>query len=437
MRLLNTLSSSLFVVLALGGCSNDADVAENNMGSENTLARSDVAPDTTPDISDTDFAAFIASANEFGLDLAQQVASTGALDKTKNGVFSPISALTALAMAYAGAEGDVAAAMKRALHDELAAEQYHVAQNRLMRELQGYNYSSLDEFGEPVRVELAPANSLWADKTAGIKTLFLDTMSRQYDAGVHLVDFRNGTESARLAINDWVEDKTKDKIKELLSKGDVDSSTQFVLVNALYLFANWQNLFMKESTSEAPFTTLNGDLVSVSTMHQTEPMLYKTTESFDVVQLPYVTGKLHLTVVLPKAGQFETVRSAVSADWLDSANSGLTSENVALSLPKFQIETAQMRLIPALEALGFFDAGSTLSGIGDEPVAISEVIQKAFIGTDESGTEAAAATAVGLATGLPSQSVVVTCDRPFLFFIQAESGLVLFSGQVVDPTQKS
>ena len=435
MRFLNSLSSTLLIAVACAACSNDATVAERNTDTDSSLARSEVAPDTTPDISDTDYAAFIASANEFGLDLAQETVKLGALDKTKNAVFSPISALTALSMAYAGAEGNVEAAMKVALHDELAAEQYHVAQNRLMRELQSYNYSGLNPEGKEVSVEVAPANSLWAEKTVGIKTPFLDTLSSEYDAGVYLVDFKTAAESARLKINGWVEDKTNDKIKDLLQSGDVDSSTRFVLVNALYLYANWMNLFMKESTSNGTFTNLAGDSVTVSMMHQTESMLYRSADNYEVVQIPYVNGQLHLTVVVPKSGQFEAVRGAVTADWLSEANSGLVAERVALGMPKFKIETAQIKLIPALGALGLFEAGRTITGISDEAVGISDVIQKAFIGTDEAGTEAAAATAVMLAGGVPSEPVYLTLDRPFLFFIQAESGLVLFSGHVVDPTK--
>jgi serpin B len=438
MRFLKSLSSSVLVAVTCVACSNDANVAESNTDTESTLARSEVAPDTTPDISDTDYAAFIASANEFGLDLAQETVKLGALDKTKNAVFSPISALTALSMAYAGTSGDVEAAMKDALHDELAAKQYHVAQNRLMRELQSYNYSGLNPEGKEISVELAPANSLWAEKTVGIKTPFLDTLSSQYDAGIYLVDFKTAAESARLKVNGWVEEKTKDKIKELLQSGDVDSSTRFVLVNALYLYANWMNMFFKTSTSDGTFTNLADDSVTVSMMHQTESMLYKSADNYEVVQIPYVNGQLHLTVVVPKSGQFEAVRGAVSADWLSEVNSGLVSGRVALGMPKFRIETAQIKLKDVLRALGLFDAGAYLSEISSqpaEPIEISEVIQKAFIGTDESGTEAAAATAVmTVGVGMPTDTIDLTLDRPFLFFIQAESGLVLFSGHVVDPT---
>jgi serpin B len=438
MRFLNSLSSTLLITVACVACSNDATVAEGNTDTESSLARSNVAPDTTPDISDTDYAAFVASANEFGLDLAQETVKLGALDKTKNAVFSPVSALTALAMAYAGAEGNVEAAMKVALHDELAAKQYHVAQNRLMRELQSYNYSGLNPEGKEVRVDLAPANSLWAEKTVGIKTPFLDTLSSEYDAGVYLVDFKAAAESARLKINGWVEEKTHNKIKELLLPPDVDSSTRFVLVNALYMYANWMNMFFKTSTLDGTFTNLAGDDVKVSMMHQTESMLYKSADNYEIVQIPYVNGQLHLTIVVPKSGQFEAVRSAVTADWLSTANSGLVSERVALGMPKFKIETAQIKLMGALNALGLFDAGAILTGISGqsaEPVEISEVIQKAFIGTDESGTEAAAATAVmTVGVGMPTDTINLTLDRPFLFFIQAESGLVLFSGHVVDPT---
>jgi serpin B len=431
------LTALLCFTLSLNACSNDADVAKTTTNQGYELTKSNIAPDTLPDISDTDYAAFVNSANQFGLELAQEVTNSNSTTKTKNGVFSPISALMSLAMLYGGAENEVAAAMKATLHDELPAGQYHVAQNRLRRELQSYNYEGSGSSGETLRIEIEPANSLFAEKTVAIKSAFLDLLGQQYDSGVYLTDFLNDPDTARSAINGWVEDKTHNRIKELLQPGDVTRDTTFVLVNGMYLYASWQDRFLSTETTKAAFTTLAGQNVIVDIMHQTESFLYKATSPFEIVKLPYANNKLFLTLVLPKAGSFEAVRDAITNDWLQEATSDLSPTGIKLGLPKFSVETEQLKLMDALGNLGLWKAGKDITGISTTPVVVDDVIQKAFIGTNEAGTEAAAATAVTLTRGSAIESVPLTFDRPFLFFVQTEGGLVLFSGQIVDPTSTS
>jgi serpin B len=450
-----TLSSVLLVSLALAGCEKNADVAsrqtesggasgQTNHGGASSeidkaaeLIRSEVAPEEHPEIADADYAAFIAGANRFGLELGQQVVDTRSLDKTRNGVFSPLSALIALSMTYAAAEGDVANAMKTALHDELGAEKYHVAQNRMLRELASYNYEGAHTVDQTKRVEVALANSLWADRSAGIKTSFLDLMGRAYDTGVYRTDFQNAPEPSRLAINAWVEDKTRNKVNNLLKESDISTSTEFVLVNALYFYANWSQGFEQAATQKEAFDTLAGTPATVDMMHRTGAFEYRATEQYEVVLIPYVNNQLRLTLVLPKAGQFEAIRSGLSGDFLAEATSGVGSKEVALGLPRFAISTGQLELSDALAKLGFFDGGKELTGLGDQSVRISGVYQKAFVGTDETGTEASAATAVVMDVSISPEPIVVTFNRPFLFFVQAKSGLVLFSGQVVDPSSNT
>jgi serpin B len=311
-----------------------------------------------------------------------------------------------------------------------------------MRELRSRNRTGTDENGDVLRVEIAPTNSIWLERTLRVASPFLDLLSQQYDSGARKVDFINTSDDVRLAINGWVEDQTHDRIKDLLMPGDVDSSTRIVLVNALYFYANWASLFEKRATVVESFTTLSGEQVSVDMMHNTYEAQYASTESYAIVQVPYTWEDLWMTFVLPAEGQFETVRSQVSGEWLAEASADLgpsvASTEVKLSLPKFQIETGQIKLDEPLTRMGMgiaFTGQADFTGmVEDSPLSISSVVQKAFIGTDEAGTEAAAATAVVMAGGLPEEPVEFTMNRPFLFFIQDKTGIVLFSGQVVDPT---
>jgi serpin B len=467
MRHLMTLTTLWFSGWALAACTSHADVASKNnpqevggatqggstsMGQGGSAAtstggnsstievsvdRSQLSVVTTPDISDSEYAAFISDSNAFGLELLQKLNADQGLT-TKNGVFSPTSAQLALAMTYGAAVGDTATAMKATLHDNLGATKYHAGCNRLQRDLASRNYNVTDSNGYTRRIELAPANSLWTDRTMSIKTAFLDLLGQQYDTGMWRVDFMGQPDPARLAINAWVMDRTHDRIQDLLQAGDVSIDTRFVLVNALYFYGTWLNIFDKAATQPSVFHTLAGTDVDASTMHETKSLQYKAASNFEVLQLPYVTNNLRMTLVLPSSGQFETVRAQLSSQWLSDATTGLASNYVQLSLPKFKITTPQLMLAESLKSLGMsiaFSDSADFTGMTDESLYISKVIQKAFIGIDEDGTEAAAATAViGEYASLPPTPIPMVFDRPFLFFIQDKTGLVLFAGQVVDPT---
>jgi serpin B len=438
MKSLTFLWSVGLLGLAVSGCNATADVAQNNQNSapdasQPDFLRSNNPAVTNPAISDTDYASFIADSNRFGLELYQKVNASTA---DKNSVFSPVSAELALAMAYGGATDAAAAAMKATLHDNLAMGQYHVACNRLQRDLLSRNYSHDFGSGNVYRIELAPANSLWIDLTFSVKTPFLDLLSEQYDTGTYRVNFAGEPEPSRLAINGWVMDRTHNKIKDLLNPGDVDSGTRAVLVNALYFFGNWSTLFNKQSTQPGIFHTLAGTDVTANLMHGgTEEFNYKADANATVLQVPYVHGDLWMTIVLPNSGQFASVRDQVSQAWLAQMTASLAQTSVQVTIPKFTITTDQIKLRDPLIALGMGPAFvENFTGISNEPISISDVVQKAFIGVDEEGTEAAAATAVMFAGAVPQQPIPVTVDRPFLYFIQDTTGIVLFAGQVVDPT---
>ena len=150
-------------------------------------------------------------------------------------------------------------------------------------------------------------------------------------------------------------------------------------------------------------------------------------------------GELAMTILLPEAGRFVEIRDSLSSDWLAEARASIsTGTEVGLTLPKFSFTWGTESLKPALIELGMTDAFefpiADFTGINPSgQLYISDVLHQAFIGVDEHGTEAAAATAVIIAdTGLPPTPVPFTVDRPFLFFIRDTTGLLLFAGQVVD-----
>lgn len=403
------------------------------------VIRGNTPADDTPDVDDAEYAKLIMQLNKFGLDLGRKQAELNELTKS-NIVYSPLSASIALSMTYVGAKAKTADAFKSVLSGEVAADHHHAGINRLARELAARERNFEDPNGTVRKIELNIADAVYADKTVKLQESFLDQLSRNYESGVSLEDFVNAPEPARLRINDWVADKTRDRIKDLLPPDSIDSLTRLVLVNAMYFYGSWASPFLKQRTRDAEFRTLDNMPVTVPTMHGGGSWQYSQGEGFVGVELPYTGNELHMFVVLPDEGQFEAVRKAASAEWLKTALASATPRAVSLALPKFEMTVAFTLGAPLVDlGLGAaFSAGADFTGISEGGgMWIGEVYQKAFIGVDEAGTEAAAATAVTLvASSAPTDVVELVVDRPFLFFIHDLNGVVLFSGQVVDPTQK-
>ncbi|HKP61008.1 MAG TPA: serpin family protein [Polyangiales bacterium] len=403
------------------------------------LQRSSVAANSAPSIADSDYASFISHINKFGLDLGQQVA--GGEYKQSNLIYSPLSATIALSMTYAGAKGQTASEMKSVLGDTFAAGVFHTANNRLARELASRVTSRPMSGGNEHKIELNIADSIFVDRSVTLQAPFLEVLGREYDSGVRTVDFIHAYEPARMGINAWVEEQTKDKIQDLLPMGSIDQATRLVLVNALYFYGSWLTPFVSGYTHDAAFKTLAGASVQVPTMNGGLRLQYRAGDKFALAELPYEGEKLRMTIVLPAAGEFETIRAQVSAAWLEQAVSNLSPTLLNVSLPKFKMTVGSFRLTDGLKALGMkqaFTDSADLSGIATGiPLSISDVVQKAFIAVDENGTEAAAATGVivGTTSAPVDQPIPFTVDRPFLFFIRDANGAVLFSGHVVDPSK--
>ena len=70
-----------------------------------------------------------------------------------------------------------------------------------------------------------------------------------------------------------------------------------------------------------------------------------------------------------------------------------------------------------------------------ERLNISEVVHKAFVEINEEGTEAAAATAVGIRATAFRPPESFRADRPFVYLIRDhETGVILFMGRILDPS---
>jgi serpin B len=358
-------------------------------------------------------------------------------DGDDNVFYSPYSISTALAMTYAGASGSTATAMRQAMH--LPTGNVHPAYKTISADLasRGNGVTAADE---DRKFQLSIANSLWGEKTQPFKAPFVSTVSANYGAGLELADFRRNAERERGRINAWVEDKTNDKIKELLPPRALTTDTKLVLVNAIYFKAGWSTPFKKDHTEREPFTPLVGAKKNVDMMSAVQEMDHDATADYDAVAMPYVGDKVELVAIAPKTGTFRAFENGLTADKIDGIRSAMTSKRVNLSFPKFKIEGASVKLKAQLTKMGMglaFADGADFRGITGAPeTKIGDVVHKAFISVDEEGTEAAAATAVIMISksSMPRPAVPATFDRPFVFAIRdIPTGTILFMGRVTKP----
>jgi serpin B len=350
---------------------------------------------------------------------------------------SPASIAIALSMARAGARGVTATEMDAVLHD-LGADQMGDAINALAAALSARTGTFADAAGVDQAVALHIANALFGQRDMSLEAPYLDALAGRFDAGIWQVDFKADPEAARLAINAWVADQTENRILNILKPGQITTATRLALANAVYLKAAWLTPFDKKATKPGAFSRADGTVVQVPFMQLRTILPYASGTGWQAVQLPYVGGSLAMTVIVPTdLAAFEaTLDAATFAKIVGS----LKPTSIVLTIPTFDTGS-RSELTPILEALGmptpFDPAKADFSGITtDEALHIGFVIHQANITVDEAGTEAAAATVIGMDTAGPgSTPVELRVDRPFLFALRdIPTTAVVFMGRVADPS---
>jgi serpin B len=393
--------------------------------------------------------------NTVGLDLYRQLAPA---NPGQNLIISPYSIESALSLAYAGADGVTRSEMAQTLRlpSDNARLQSGFAALRTALQLSADQSiapaNARTQAGLPTdAIAWQMANRLFGQQGYAFRDSFLTLMQDGFAAPFQALDFLTDAESARLTINAWVEYQTRQKILDLIPAGGVNRTTRLVLVNALYLKASWATQFGRPATVPRAFYFTPDSSSDVPTMQLTTDLGYATADGFTVVALDYLGGGLQFVIVLPDASQtVDTVAARLTpahfAQWANLKKD--STKNVALYLPKFKVAGGSIPLGPALRALGMksaFDvpAGSAnFSGIAprqsNDYLAISDVFHQTYVAVDEEGTEAAAATAVVMASvtsvTITDPPIEVHVDRPFLFVIQDRaSGACLFLGRITNP----
>jgi serine protease inhibitor len=365
----------------------------------------------------------VASNNRFGFELFNQLQLK---DKGKNVFCSPLSVALALSMAYNGAAGETKEAMRRTLKIEgLSLNDLNEASAALINSL-----SSSDP-----KVELAVANSLWARREVKFKEDFLDRNRQFFAAEVASLDF--GALGALTTINNWVSRNTKRKIPSIIDQ--INPDDVMFLINAVYFKGQWENKFEMELTKNEPFYPLSGPQKEVPMMSQSGKYQYYRGDKFQAVRLFYGDKAASLDLFLPdKDSSIDDLLKKLSLERCEQVTRSFHQAPGDIKIPRFKMDY-ESSLNDPLKAMGmgiaFVSGKADFSGMREQnDLNISQVRHKAFVEVNEEGTEAAAATSVGVELSAAFQPFSFKADHPFLMMIRDKrTDAILFMGLVVDP----
>lgn len=390
-----------------------------------------------------------AAINSLGIDLLQR---TGKPDA--NALLSPYSIQSAMAMAYAGADGATRDEMAKVLHYPKDEAKLLLSLSALRKALDEAARQSAKESAQVRKYgmtndpfTLTVANRLFGQAGYDFRKPFLDLLKDTYDAPFEPLDFVHNSRAAAGHINDWVETQTRQRISNLIPDGALNDLTRLVLVNAIYLKVPWAEEFEASATKPGMFHVKGGDGVEVPMMTQRNEFPYGKGDGFSLLQLPYSGYQILFLIILPdKVDGLAAVEAKLTAA-LFGGSTKWEQRDVTLYMPRLKLEPPVLPLGQTLQALGMktaFDKPLHSANFDrmaprrpDDYLALSEVFHKTFLKLDEKGTEAAAATGlVAVAGGIhePKKAIEVKVDHPFLFAIQQRSsGACLFLGRVTDP----
>ncbi|OUL26509.1 proteinase inhibitor I4 serpin [Nostoc sp. RF31YmG] len=414
------LAAASVVLLGVLGCSqvngDTSALAQSRLpNSESPLPKKTATPDTK----------LVNANNKFGFKLFSEVLQQESSEK--NVFLSPSSVAIALAMTYNGASGSTQKAMAKTL------------------EFQGLNLSEINSSYAALKkllenpetdVQLTIANSLWANQNTSFKSGFLQRNQDFYKAKVTSLNFQD--REAPNIINSWVKDNTQGKINKIVDQ--IQPDQLLFLINAIYFKGKWSNEFDKSQTAVLPFSLKSGKQKQHPMMSQDGDYRYQENEQFQAVSLPYgKDGKISLYIFLPKQNSsLQALYQNLNAENWDKWMTQFRKREGLIRLPRFKTDY-EVTLNDALKALGMEEAFSTkanFSGIG-ENLAISQVKHKTIVEVNEEGTEAAAATSVGIVATSAMQKPEpfrMIVDRPFFCAIRDnQTGSVLFMGSIVEP----
>lgn len=284
-------------------------------------------------------------------------------------------------------------------------------------------------------------NAIWLDKNLKIEPKYENTVSEEYLSDLKQTDFSNPT-SAISAINQWVSENTKGRIKKIVNEDNVTSETKLLLSNSVYFTGEWLEKFEKRNTQPDTFFSSLENQYKVDFMKNREILRYYENSDFQFISKPYESSKLTFCILLPKnLFALEVIEKEMNTDFLNSILDSTYFINTSITIPKLKLEY-DIELSEVLKKAGLqsaFTTNANFSGITKEmPLKLGAVVHKTWIELDEEKTEAAAANVAPIIIGSARMSSfkVFNADHPFVFLIiDNRTRAILFMGRYVKPEQ--
>ncbi|MBO4350251.1 MAG: hypothetical protein J6A01_04790 [Proteobacteria bacterium] len=397
------------------------------------LVKSEKTRVVNPAVPDAEMAAFVIGQYDLNFDIIRKNSEIA----KKNAMISTYSIQTALAMAWAGAAGTTASEMQKALN---FGDHAHEALNKIDTLIMSKNTEAIkSEYEEMDPIEIRTANDLYLSPNYTWASAWLDTLAAHYDAGITEMNFAADPEGARKYINDAVSEATHERIKDLIPEGSITTNTELVLTNAIYFKAPWRSDVTK-SSEPLIFNRADGSSVDAEMLMVSDRLGYAKGDNYQAVSVDLRNDAFEVMFVLPDKGKFDDVLGALNGKMVDDIFAVMDyNRQVLLSFPAYEFTTS-LKLNGTLNQLGMKQAfgGADFSKMTVEPndMYISDIFHKSYIGVDDKGVEAAAATAlIAQSEGVEINEVILALDRPFVFMIyESDTHTPLFVGQVFDPT---
>ncbi|KAL2089650.1 hypothetical protein ACEWY4_014338 [Coilia grayii] len=375
--------------------------------------------------------------SRFALSLFQELAKSK--PDESNIFMSPISISTAFAMTKLGACNTTLEQLMKVFEFDTIKEKTSDQVHFFFAKLNCRLYRKKDK-----TTELVSANRLFGEKSLSFNETYQNISELVYGAKLLPLNFKEKPELARVTINDWISNKTENRIKNTLPQGSIDSDTVLVLVNTIYFKGQWKNKFDKDSVMKDDFRVSDGKTCPVPMMYQETKFKYGRfqEDKVKVLELPYRGEDITMVLILPTKGTtLAEVEKGLHLKKLVGWLNRMKETTVAVQIPRFKIEDS-FSLKEKLQTMGlqhlFSPNQASLPGLlGDESdnIYISDAFHKAFLEVNEEGSEAAAATAVvAIGRSINFNREVFIANRPFLLLIrEATINTIIFMGRVADP----
>lgn len=437
---MNKILLSLIMALALCGCEKEAPAALATQETPSAQPASAVSADPAPaaqtaSVAETpvgpataeQVSALVKGDDAFAWELFKQLA-----DPKQPVFFSPYSISSAMAMLTLGAKGET----EKQLLETLAFPDKGPLLGKEFQKLRESLVSSDERF------TMTDANSLWLNIGFDVLSSYAQSLKEFFSGEARSIEFAKNKEAAA-TINNWISDHTRNLIKDLISPEALSADTRLVLVNAVSFLAKWETPFDEDGTRKYSLMDCTGRAGKGELMRQEGMINAAEVDGVTAVELNYAGRKYSLLAMMPQdVAKFASWEKNIDDAYIENITKSLKRENAVLMFPKFTTEYSQS-LVSVFKDMGLaspFSYGADFTGISlKEQLLVSEIIHKAIVKIYETGTEAAAATAVmvkctGMAMKPPKE---IRFNKPFVYLIrEKETGAILFLGHYTVKAEK-